>query len=187
MTIVAFMDALRTLCRNELKGMVFQAAVQKGDTEAVFREPQVYLMGLPEVENAEKLAPYIIIQPGNARHIQKPGDEPRFFVPVRMVFCNYCKDNERGGIELMNIMERIRIRLLKDVTFGGSFMLDVNEPLEIEPYYEDLGLFHAGELRGTFVLPSITREVEGFGKDKNGIRNSDFGRGDSFGSLGSFG
>ena len=187
MTIVAFMNALRDLCHDELKGMTFQVAVQKGDTEEVFKEPHGYLMRLPDVENADKLAPYFIIQPGKSYHIQKPGDEPRFFVPVRMVFCTYCDDNERGEVELMNIMERIRIRLLKDVTFGGSFMLDVNEPLELEPYYEDLGSYHAGELRGTFVLPPIIREVEGFGKDQNRIRNSDHGRGDSFGSLGSFG
>ncbi|MCM1275462.1 MAG: hypothetical protein NC299_08855 [Lachnospiraceae bacterium] len=195
MTIVALMDALRTLCLNELKGMTFQAAVQKGDTEEVYKEPHGYLMRLPEVENTEKLAPYFIIQPGKSQHIQKSGDEPRFFVPIRMVFCHYCEDNERGEVELMNIMERIQIRLLKDVTFGGAFMLNVHEPVEIEPYYEELGQYHAGELRCTFVLPAIYREVEGFGK-KDGIRKrslgsfgkpDNFGDADGFGDLGSFG
>ncbi len=166
MTARELLHTLKKFCEDSVKGMVLPTAVQRGDTEEHKRVPTMYEMRLPDSGNAEKLAPYEIIQVVHTKHIQNPGDKPRYFVDVRLVFCVYCEDEQDGAIMLLNFMERVQMRLLKEVDIGSLCLLDVNEPLEMLIYPEDTAPYYAGEMSGTFVLPGTEREV-----DLNGLKS----------------
>lgn len=171
MIVVELLNSLKTLCEDATKDMILPTAVQNGDKQRVARAPKFYLQRLSKSENAKKLAPYSIIQAVHTQHVQKPGDKPRFFVEVRFVFCVYSDDEQDGAIMLLNFMERIHQRLLKDVAIGNVFLLNVNEPLEMLVYPDDTAPYFAGEMAGTFVLPGIEREV-----DWNGLKSQQIGK-----------
>lgn len=179
MTVVELLNSLKALCEDATKNMILPTAVQNGDKQRVARAPEFYLQRLPKSENAKKLAPYSIIQVVHTQHVQKPGDKPHFFVDVRFVFCVYGDDEQDGAIMLLNFMERIQQRLLKDVAIGRVFLLNVNEPLEMLVYPDDTAPYFAGEMAGTFVLPPIEREV-----DLNGLKKQ-IGNGKTVGHFGS--
>lgn len=160
MTIVELLKSLKIVCEDATKNMILPTAVQSGDKKRIVRPPEFYLQRLPQSENAKKLAPYGIIQFAHGQHIQKPGNDPYFFVDVRFVFCVYGDDEQDGAIMLLNFMECIQQRLLKDVAIGRGAILDVNEPLEMLAYPDDTAPYFAGEMAGTFVLPPIKREVD---------------------------
>lgn len=171
MTARELLHTLKVFCEDAVKGMVLPTAIQKGDTEEHKRPPTMYEMRLPDSGNAEKLAPYGIIQVVHTNHIQKPGDKPRYFVDVRIVFSVYCEDEQEGAIMLLNFMERVQMCLLKAVDIGSLCLLDVNEPLEGFVYPENTAPYYAGEMIGTFVLPGIEREV-----DLNGLKSQQIGK-----------
>lgn len=160
MTRVMLLDDLTAFCEDAVKNMKFPLEVQQGDTEQIYREPAVYKMRLPHSKDARKYAPYIIVQVINSTHTQKAGDKPRYMVPVRFIFCVYCKDEQDGSIMLLNVMDRVQEKLLKSVQVGKRFLLNIHEPLESIIYSADTAPFFAGEMMGTFVLPATEREVK---------------------------
>ncbi len=179
MTVVELLNSLKTLCEDATKNMILPTEVQNGDTKRIARAPEFYLQRLPNPKNAKKIVPYGIIQAIHAQHIQKPGDKPKFFVDVRFVFSVYNEDEQDGAIMLINFMERVYQRLLKDVAIGRVFLLNVNEPLEMLVYPDDTAPYFAGEMAGTFMLPPIEREV-----DWNGLKKQ-VGNGKTVGHFGS--
>lgn len=55
---------------------------------------------------------------------------------MRSIFCVYCNDEQEGALHLLNLMERLRIRLLQDVVIGGQFELDLEAGIEVLIYPE---------------------------------------------------
>lgn len=165
MTLVELLDDLTAFCKDATKNMKFPLEVQQGDTKLIHRAPDVYKGRLPHSKEFKKYVPYIIVQVTNSTHTQKEGDKPRFMVPVRLVFCVYCEDEQEGSVMLLNLMDRVRYKLLKRVQVGKYSLLNVHEPLESNVYQEDTAPYFAGEMVGTFVLPGIEREV-----DFNGLK-----------------
>lgn len=160
MTIVGLLYALKSEIADAVKNMELPTAVHRGDEEADPRVPEVHINRLPESREAMDVAPYIIVQFVNSRHIQKPADAARFFVTVRFIFATHNQNEEEGSIELLNVMERVHQRLLKKVKIGKAYLLDVNEPLEMLVYPDDTAPYYAGEMIGTFYLPATEREVK---------------------------
>ena len=60
---------------------------------------------------------------------------------------------------LLNLMERLRIYLLKQVVIGGQFQLDLKAGLESLVYPDDTAPYYAGEMLSTWILPAVEREV----------------------------
>ena len=60
---------------------------------------------------------------------------------------------------LVNLMERLRISLLRKVVIGGQFQLDLEAGLETLIYPDDTAPYYAGEMISTWKLPSVEREV----------------------------
>ncbi len=160
MTVVALIEALKKLCEEALEGMLLPTSVQSGDKEQITRVPEVYRMRLPQSNSAKKLAPYVIIKAAKGSQFLVPGEpKPKHTADVRIVCCVFCGDESLGSMMLLNVMERIRIHLTKQLKVGKAFVLDVNEPFEMIPYDEDTAPYFAGELIGTFQLPPIQQEV----------------------------
>lgn len=126
--------------------------------------PGVYRMRLPEFGAATRKAPYILHQAVTGKDVQKPGDRtPDSSAVVRTVFCVYCKDEEEGGLYLLNVMERLRIALLEQVVIGKQFRLDLKEGLESLAYPDDASSstapYYLGEMVSQWKLPPVGRKV----------------------------
>ncbi len=159
MTQVQLLEDLKRLCEEAVKKMIMPVQLQKGDAKTKERAPEVYKMRLPHTSDAKKYAPYIIIQVIDSKHIQPEGQLPVYTATVRFVFAVYGEDEQEGVLMLMNLMDRVRYKLLKQVQVGDEFLLDVHSPLETLIYPDYMGEFYAGEMVGTFYLPPTEREV----------------------------
>lgn len=124
----------------------------------------VYRMRLPEFGAATRKAPYILHQAVTGKDVRKPGDRtPDSSAVVRTVFCVYCKDEEEGGMHLLNVMERLRIALLEQVVIGKQFKLDLDAGLESLAYPDDASSstapYYLGEMVSQWKLPPVGRKV----------------------------
>ena len=70
-------------------------------------------MDLPKKTDDLNLIPYIILQVLTGQDEQKPGDDPHSQVGVRFAVGVYCDNMGEGKLNVLNIIERIRHRLLK--------------------------------------------------------------------------
>ncbi len=163
MTRNKLLQDLKELCEEATSDMVLPTIVTKGDEEFTERAPDVYKMRLPNSRDAKKYAPYIIVQYVNGVDKQKSTMQstPQGTAVVRFIFCVYCRDEQEGSMMLLNVMDRVRMKLLKKVVAGSQFKLDTTEEgLESLVYTDDTSPFFAGEMIGTFIMPSIEREPE---------------------------
>ena len=60
---------------------------------------------------------------------------------------------------LLNLMERLRISLLRQIVIGDQFQLDLKAGLETLVYPDDTAPYYAGEMISTWKIPAIQREV----------------------------
>ena len=78
---------------------------------------------------------------------------------VRSICCVYNDDEQEGGLMLLNLMERIRVALLRQVVIGEQFTLDLEAGLEVLVYPDDTAPYFVGEMISTWILPPVEREV----------------------------
>ncbi len=164
MTRSKLLHELKLFCADAVKDMTLPTAVQKGDKTCKEREPDIYKMRLPDSREAKKLAPYIIIQFLNSVDKQEHGKRAESLAVIRFIFCVYDNDEQEGAMMLLNVMDAVRIKLLKEVVIGGQFKLDTNEGLEslvypVSPDFPDTAPYFGGEMVGNFILPPVEREV----------------------------
>jgi hypothetical protein len=78
---------------------------------------------------------------------------------VRSVFCVYDGDVQEGGLWLLELMERVRLGLLRKPVLG-AFQLDWGKGMETKVYdnveYE-LGPYHVGGMVTNWVMPTVDR------------------------------
>lgn len=178
MTIVALLDALKHFCIDKTKYLEFPTSVQKNDIQREFRAPDVYKMRLPDSSAAKKVAPYILIQFVSGIDQQLHGKQSSSSAVIRFIFCVYDENEQEGAMMLLNLMEAVRIALLKEVVVGKCFRLDTDAGLESVVYMgEQTAPYYAGELVGTFQLPPIEREVNVYGEIPKQSGIIPFGRG----------
>jgi hypothetical protein len=159
MTRVALLEALKNFIEDEIKDIKYPVSVQKGDEKARTKTPEVFKMRLPDSESAKKIVPYIIIQYVNGVDKQSHSQRSESSCIIRIIFTTYSEDEQAGAIMLMNLMDTVRLGLLKKVVIGGCFKLDTDAGLEDLIYNDDTAPYYAGEMVGTFILPPIEREV----------------------------
>lgn len=160
LTKPALLEALRDRTQEAIADLLLPTRPQKADPEEGERPADVYIGKLPDQKQAIKRAPYIIHQVVNSAHRQKPGEQLESKCTVRSIFCVYCEDEQEGALLLMNLMERMRISLLKDPLIGENrFECDFTEGLEDLVYPDDLYPYFCGEMITVWTLPTIKREV----------------------------
>lgn len=134
------------------------------------RAASVFRTALPEKNSALKEAPYILHQVIKSRDFQMPGELPRSEIVLRSVFCVYHENGEEGGLALLNLMERLRIAILRKRVVGGQFTIDLAAGLETlvysntEPPPYGTAPFYLGEIITTWKSPIIKGEVH-YGKE----------------------
>lgn len=159
MNRITLLEQLRDITKTATGDIILPVKEQKGDAEKITRAVDIHLMRLPDSRAAQKKAPYIIHQLITGKDIQPQGEDESASAVVRSIFCVYNDDEEEGSLMLVNLMERLRIHLLKQVVIGDQFQLDLVAGLESIIYPEDTAPYYAGEMVSTWILPAIQREV----------------------------
>lgn len=153
------LERLKEVTEDAVKELLLPTSVQKeGETETL-RPAAVYKMRLPDSKSAFKKAPYIIHQLIVGRDEQEEGQRARSTAQVRTIFCVYSEDEQEGGLMLLGLSERLRIRLLKQVVIGERYWLDLTGGAEVLYYPDDTAPYFAAEMVTTWNLPAIEREV----------------------------
>lgn len=156
MTRVKLLEDLKNLCVEATEHLMLPTAVQKGDTNVETRPPDVYKMRLPDSNDYKKKAPYMIIQYVQGR--QKQGIEPENSAVVRIIFCVYSDDEQVGSTMLLNVMDCVEHKLMKDVVVGDQYHLDVENGIESLVYTDETAPYYGAEITCTFYLPEILRK-----------------------------
>ncbi len=158
MTHITLLEQLKLFTDDAVKDVLLPVRLQKSDTEKQSRAADVYLMRLPDSTAATKKAPYIIHQFVTSKDTQPAGRQESGSSVVRSVFCVYCDNEQEGALHLLNLMERLRIRLLQQVIIGQQYQLDLEAGVEMLIYPEDSAPYYAGEMSTTWKMPSVERE-----------------------------
>ena len=160
------LDLLNVLCdvtRTETADIIMPVRIQKKDEVQKCRAAGVYRMRLPDSSAAEKKVPYIIHQIITGRDSQPSGQRVSSVTVVRSIFCVYSENEEEGSLLLLNLMERLRIYLLKQVVIGERYEIDLEAGMEALIYPDETAPYYMGEMSTTWKLPAIKREVKMYG------------------------
>lgn len=160
MTKVILLEELKKFTQDATRDLLLPVCMQDGDEAETYRAAEVYLTRLPDSKSAKKKAPYILHQPVTGKDVYQPQKQQESTAFVRTIFCVYHSDAQEGGLALLNLMERLRIELLRRGVVGGQFRLDLESGLETLVYYENLESYYAGEMLSVWKLPTIEREVQ---------------------------
>ena len=153
--IPMLLDALKAYLENIVKVFELPTAVQKNDVVQIFRAPEVHKMRLPNSSAVQKYVPYIIVQAVSGKYDQPTGMRSNSLINVRLICCTYSVDEEEGSIMLMNIVDAIILRLLKDGVIAKKYKIAT----EYVVYPEDTAPYYAGEIVFSVMLSPIEREV----------------------------
>ena len=156
---VDLLERLKEVTQDAIKDLILPVRIQREGEDQSYRSADVYLMRLPDSKSATKKAPYIIHQLIIGRDMQEEGQRVTSTVQVRSIFCVYSNDEQEGGLILLGLMERLRIKLLKQVVIGERYQLDLTQAAEALIYPDDTAPYFAGEMVTTWKIPSIEREV----------------------------
>lgn len=160
MTVTDLMTALKALVEECVKDIVLPCRPEKAGAETTYRPARVYLMDLPKKTDDLNLIPYIILQVLTGQDEQKPADDPHSQVGVRFAVGVYCDDMGEGKLNVLNIIERIRHRLLKREAIGGHFLLMDRIDWAIDPVTN--GQYFFGEMLASFELPPVQPDFPDF-------------------------
>ena len=108
--------------------------------------------------SSDKKAPYIIHSVITGHDHQTPGEPVECTAVVRTLFCVYHPDEEEGGLALLNLIERLRIELLRNVVVE-DYTLDLSQGVETLVYPDNTAPYYMAEMATVWKLPPIKREV----------------------------
>lgn len=159
MTRIVLLENLVDFTESEVSELMLPVSVQSEKEKPTMRPAEVHKMRLPDSSSWKKKAPYIIIQLLTGMDQQLEGQRESSSAVVRFVFCVYDKNEQEGALNLANLIERLRIALLKKRTIGGRFRLDLEAKVETMIYTENQQPYFGGEMITTWSLPAVQREV----------------------------
>lgn len=152
MTLERLLDDLKAFIEDSLKEIRLPVNPKSND-DTTPRGFDVYKMGLPVPEDYEGRVPYIILQMLSGTDSAKENT-----VKIRVIATLYDSDRERGRMELIHVVEKLRIDLQKR-GYVGCFRME--PPFEYLFYVDDTGNYHLAEIMTTFSVPAVEREITG--------------------------
>ena len=178
MGITDLLEALKNEIQNALKGMLLEVNPSTGDYEEDHnlplepdleserperpeqekkrRPPTVYKMNLPEREDYLSRIPYVLIQFLSSKdELEKDENDRQSIANIRVLIAIYDSDGEDGGLRVLEIIERIRLRLQAGMLLDQNFMLQM--PFNAEVYPDDTGNYFLGEINMVWSIPTIDR------------------------------
>ncbi len=131
---------------------------EKAEEQPQKRAAEVHLMSLPDKDAETNRIPYIVLQLLTGTDDQQAGKDPDSECKIRIVLATYSENQSVAAMDLLNLITRIRVALLKQVVIGKQFTL--RKPLEYAIYTtEETGPYYFGEMLTIWGIPTINREV----------------------------
>lgn len=160
MTRVDFLRSLKAFTEEAVEDLLMPVRKQRTDEYDVSdRAANVFIQRMPDMESTKKKTPYIMHQILTGNDVQKSGNRSESSVLVRTVFCIYNTNNEEGPLMLLNLMERLRIQILKKRTIADRYRIDMEKGIETLQYTDDTAPYFAGEMVSYWNLPCVDEEV----------------------------
>ena len=156
MTPIMLLDDLKKVILTCTKDLLLQVKTKQG-AEKAERQLNVFLGAVPTKEGLTQDVPYILLRFLNGKDEQKQGEEEESTATVRIITAVYSEDYEKGYVDCLNVISRIRIELMKNRIVGNRYQLKL--PLEYVVYEDDTGPYTIGELITNWEIPSIRQEV----------------------------
>lgn len=160
MTPAILLDELQKFIEEETKDILLEVKVRTGPATEKERAAKVYKMGLPEKDDTTQQIPYILLKLVTGKDEQEERQPKYGEVKVRMVIVTYSPDGQRGPLELLNLIQRIRERLQKQHIIASRFCLQY--PFEYLIYQDTEPPYYLGEIMTVWSIPVIERELKGF-------------------------
>lgn len=144
-----------------------QPPIIKGEpVPPIFKGMEVHPFSLPSFLEAEKKAPYIIVQPTSGTDMQATGNPVKSTIGIRLVIAVYNPDdNEQEGArvlqELIDFLrfEFERTAVIPDMKQGAaSYALELTAGVYWEIYHENTRPYSCGWMEMTFDLQAVVRE-----------------------------
>lgn len=157
---VVLLDRLKEFTEQVTADLIMPVRPQESCPNPSGRAAGVFKMNLPDSRNPSYQAPYIIHQIITGKDEQPAGEREKAGALVRTVFAVYNPDEQEGGLMLLNLMERLRIALLRERVIGGQFVLDMQTGIESLLYPDNTPPFYLGEMISRWQLPAIRREIK---------------------------
>lgn len=148
---------LRDMTREALGDTKYLVQPTKKDLEPEPIVPNIFLQRVPSSRESTKKVPYVLHQIATGEDIQKAGTLPTATTLVRHVFVVYNENEEEGGMQLLEIMEKFRIHMLQCLSLG-QFRLDLTEGVDATIYPDDTAPFYIGEMGSVWEIPAINRQ-----------------------------
>ncbi|MEG0778820.1 MAG: hypothetical protein RSG55_08235 [Oscillospiraceae bacterium] len=158
MTPMVLLDELKKFIEQETRDIILPVKTRPLDSGAIIeRAAQVWPMRLPFRDDDIKKAPYILLQLLNGGDSQETGKPSASECNVRIIVCCYSENASEGAMNILNVITRIRMALLKKRIIGDRFTLRM--PLEWLIYPDDTAPYFMGEIATIWDMPTIEREV----------------------------
>lgn len=161
MTPIDLLDALADFCEDKTADMKLETSHRRGEPVR-YRAPIVYRMDVPKKEDEERTVPYIIIQILTGKDEQPSANEPCSVVNIRIVASAFSEDMGEGKLNVLNVLDRIRLGLLERKPIGGHFVLTESIEWAIDP--RSVSTYHFGEMLVSFEMPPIYPESSSLSK-----------------------
>jgi hypothetical protein len=161
MTALELLETLAEFIREHTKDLILETRGKEINEDE--REPDgertayIYKMRLPDENAVIDNIPYILLQVLTGSDEQEEGQSPTSECKIRIVVVTYSSDYSKGKIDVMNIIERLRIALLRQEVIGGKFQL--KHPIERVYYPDDQAPYFDGEMMTNWFLPPVYRKV----------------------------
>lgn len=152
MTPLELLEALKGYCEEITKDMRMLARVPKNSTQAAERAPEVFVGNLPDKESEKKAAPYILL-----KLLTGKDDNEESICRVRIICVTFSKDKQENYIQCLNLVTRIRTKLLEDVVIDNHF--SCQKPVEFIIYDDDLEVYQIGEIMTIWEMQQVKRDV----------------------------
>ena len=101
--------------------------------------------------------PFFLLQFIKGSDDQKEGEQPESECAVRFVFATYSEDGGKGAMDVLNLITRIRVALIKAGVIGEQF--SIKRPIEYIVYPDSTPPYFMGEMMTIWEMPTIQREV----------------------------
>lgn len=161
MSKIGLLNALKDFTEETLGGLSLPVRVQKNDAKQLYRAPTVFLARIPGGSSADKKAPYVLHQIITSKHHQAEGEYCESSAQVRSIFCVYDKDEQEGGLALLEMMDRWELAVLRDRVIADRYEVDLKTDggMECLVYPDDTAPYYIGEYVSRWSLPPVKREV----------------------------
>jgi len=156
-TAIDLLDSLKDFIENCTQDMLLSVRQKPSETEIILKPPEVHKMRLPKKDDKTKRVPYILLQFLTGKDMQPPGVDPSSECNIRIVVATYSENESEGSMDLLNVLSRVRLSLLKAGVVGGCF--EIKKPLEFMAYPDETAPYYLGEMITLWDMPAVEREA----------------------------